>query len=160
MTEGFENVKNQIGFCGIWCGSCLGGNGAVLELTRKYEQIIKRSQHALEKWAPKEFNFNEFMKGLAYIQAMPLCPGCKKGGGDPTCTIRSCASKKDLTNCGQCDGLAECKSYESLEQGNPRIKDELRKIKNIDQKDVIEKWLSKLKTKWPHCTLLCNSEST
>jgi hypothetical protein len=35
-TKGFENVKSQIGFCGIWCGSCLGGNGAVLELTRKY----------------------------------------------------------------------------------------------------------------------------
>jgi len=76
------------------------------------------------------------------------------------CTIRSYASKKDITKCGQCDGLAECKSYESLEQGNPRIKDELRKIKNVDQKDVIEKWMSELKTKRPHCTLLCNSEST
>jgi len=99
------------------------------------------------------------MKGLAYIQAMPLCPGCKKGG-NPTCTIRSYASKKDITKCGQCDELAECKCLKSLEQGNPRIKDELRRIKNVDQKDVIEKWVVELKTKWPHCTLLCNSEST
>lgn len=157
MTEGFENVKNQIGFCGIWCGSCLGGNDAILELTRKYEQIIKRSQAALEKWAPKEFDFNEFMKGLASIQAMPLCPGCKKGGGNPACEIRICASKKNITNCSQCDGLAECKNFESLEQGYPKIKEELRKIKNVDQKEVIENWMSELKTKWPHCVLLCET---
>jgi hypothetical protein len=157
LTEGFGNVKNQIGFCGIWCGSCLGGNGAVLELTRKYEQTIKRSQHALEKWAPKEFNFNEFVKGLACIKAMPLCPGCKKGGGNPTCEIRSCASKKNITNCSQCDGLAECENFKSLEQSNPRIREELGKIRNVDPKEVIEKWMSELKTKWPHCTLLCLS---
>jgi len=158
LTEGFENVKNQIGFCGIWCGSCLGGNGAVLELTRKYEQIIKRSQPALEKWAPKEFDFNEFMKGLACIQAMPLCPGCKKSGGDPTCKIRSCASKKNIVNCSQCDELSECKNFESLGQDYPKIKEELRKIKGADQKEVVEKWMSELKSKWPHCTLLCESQ--
>lgn len=155
MSEGFEHVRNQVGFCGIWCGSCLGGNGAVLELTRKYEQIIRRSQQALEKWAPKEFNFNEFMKGLTCIQAMPLCPGCKKGGGNPTCEVRSCASKKNVANCSQCDELAECREFASLEQGYPKIKEELRKIKNVDQKEIIEKWMSELKTKWPHCVLLC-----
>jgi hypothetical protein len=157
LIEGFENVKNQIGFCGIWCGSCLGGNGAVLELTRKYERTIKHSQHALEKWAPKEFNFDEFMKGLACIMAMPLCPGCKKGGGNPTCEIRSCALKKNITNCSQCDGLAECENFKSLEQSNPRIREELGKIRNADPKEVIEKWMSELKAKWPHCTLLCLS---
>lgn len=36
-----------------------------------------------------------------------------------------------------------------MERGNPRIKDELRKVKNVDQKDAIEKWMSELKTKWP-----------
>ena len=157
MSEGFENVKNQIGVCGIWCGSCLGGNGAVQELTRKYEQIIKRSQSALEKWAPKEFNFNEFVKGLACIQAMSLCPGCRKGGGNPACKIRICALKKNLISCSQCDGLAECRNFESLEQGHPKIKEELRKIKNVEQKEVVEKWVNELKAKWPHCVLLCET---
>lgn len=157
MTEGFENVKNQIGFCGIWCGSCLGGNDAIQELTRKYEQIIKRSKPALEKWAPKEFDLNELMKGLACIQAMPLCPGCKKGGGIPTCKIRICASQKNMTSCSQCPRLAECKNFESLEQGHPKIKEELRKIKDVDQKAVIDMRMSELKTKWPHCVLLCET---
>jgi hypothetical protein len=157
MASGFENVKNQIGFCGIWCGSCLGGNGAILELTRKYEQTIRRSQYALEKWAPKEFNFNEFMKGIACIQAMPLCPGCRNGGGNPACEVRNCASKKSITNCSKCDGLEECKNFESLEKDYPKIREELKKIRNADQKEVIEKWMSELKTKWPHCLLLCET---
>jgi hypothetical protein len=65
--------------------------------------------------------------------------------------------KKNITNCSQCDGLAECKKLESLEQGYPRIKEELKKIKNTNQKEVIDKWKTELKTKWPHCTLLCES---
>ena len=108
----------------------------------------------LEKWAPKDFNFNEFVKGLACIQATPLCPGCKKNGGNPACEVRICASKRKITNCRQCDGLAECKNFESLEQSYPKIKEELRKIKNVDQKEVI-KSVNELKTKWPHCVLLC-----
>jgi hypothetical protein len=157
LSEGFENVKGQIGFCGIWCGSCLGGNGAVQELTRKYEQTIKRSQYALEKWCPKEFNFNEFVKGLACVEAMSLCPGCKKGGGNPTCEIRTCASKRNMINCSQCDELADCKRIDSMKQNYPRMKDDLRRIRDVDQKELIPKWTSELKDKWPHCTLLCKS---
>jgi hypothetical protein len=88
---------------------------------------------------------------------MPLCPGCKKGGGNPTCEIRMCALKKNMTNCNQCEALTECKNFESLEKNNPKIKDDLRKIGNADQKEVVEKWMNELKRKWPHCVLLCET---
>jgi hypothetical protein len=67
-TKPFENVRNQIGFCGIWCGSCPGGNGVTIELTKKYEEFVKKNN--LEKWAPKTFEFKEFMKGLVAIQTI------------------------------------------------------------------------------------------
>jgi hypothetical protein len=51
----FENVKDQIGFCGIWCGSCPSGSGAIMELTRIYEETVKKSK--LEKRAPKDLDF-------------------------------------------------------------------------------------------------------
>ncbi len=76
----FDDVENQIGFCGIWCGSCPAGNGSVVELTRRYEEVVKKNQ--LEKWAPKDFDFEEFMKGLASLQKVSLCQGCLKGGGN------------------------------------------------------------------------------
>ena len=39
-AKAFENVQGQIGFCGIWCGSCVVGNGTLKELTKRYEEII------------------------------------------------------------------------------------------------------------------------
>lgn len=43
-TKPFDNVENQIGLCGIWCGSCPAGNGSVVELTRRYEEIVKKNR--------------------------------------------------------------------------------------------------------------------
>lgn len=119
--------------------------------------MIKRSQSALEKWAPKEFNFNELMKNLAYIQAMPQCPGCKKGGGNPTCEIRICALKKNMTDCSRCDQFTECKNFGQLEKSYPKIKEGLMDIKKHGQAKLIERWTNELKGKWPHCILLCES---
>jgi hypothetical protein len=39
--EALENVKGQIGACGIWCGSCAVGNGALQELSRRYGELLK-----------------------------------------------------------------------------------------------------------------------
>jgi hypothetical protein len=153
FTGTFEKVRDQIGFCGIWCGSCSAGNGAILELARRFEEVVKK--HNLEKWAPKEFDFKEFTKGLTCIQAMPLCSGCRKGGGPPTCKIRICALEKGVVDCGQCNQLIECRNFDEIEKSHPKMKQDLLKIKNVDRNEVIEKWYSELKTKWPHCILLC-----
>jgi len=152
-VKGFQSVKDQVGFCGIWCGSCPAGNGAMIELTRKYEELVKK--YNLEKWVPKGFDFKEFAKGLACIQTMPLCSGCRKGGGGPSCKVRICALGKGLADCSLCDQLIECRNFEQLEAGNPKIKTDLMKIRNVDREKLVERWTSELQTKWPHCILSC-----
>ncbi|MEW5900937.1 MAG: DUF3795 domain-containing protein, partial [Acidobacteriota bacterium] len=108
----FDAVKDQIGFCGIWCGSCIVGNGTLRKLTKKYEDLIKN--YDLESWAPKAFDFKEFLKGLGVIRKTPLCPGCKKGGGWEECPIRVCASRKNLAECVECPHPAACENPEAL----------------------------------------------
>jgi len=151
----FENVRDQFGFCGIWCGSCSAGNGAIVELTRRYEEIVKKNK--LEKWAPKDFDFGEFMKGLASIQKVPLCPGCLKGGGNPTCEVRTCALEKNLPSCSFCDQLRKPSNFQSLEKALPNIREDLIKIKNVALQELIEKYISELKGKFPHCILFCSA---
>ncbi len=80
-SKPFENVKNQIGFCGLWCGSCIVGNGALKELTRRYEHLI--IGYGVDKWGAKDFDEKEFLKGLASIQSIPICQGCLKGNLKP-----------------------------------------------------------------------------
>jgi len=98
--KAFENVKGQIGYCGIWCGSCVVGNGLLRELTKRYGEIIKK--YGLKKWAPQDFDFKEFEKGLSSIQNIALCPGCRKGGGKENCEIRACAAEKNIAECIEC----------------------------------------------------------
>ena len=151
----FENVKDQIGFCGIWCGSCPAGSGAIIELTRIYEETVTKVK--LEKWAPKNLDFKEFMKGLRAIQMMETCSGCHKGGGNPTCAVRICAQKRDSLNCGQCSELLTCSNFKDLEKSHPGIREDLKKIKNVDQHELVKKWTGELKGKFPSCILLCNA---
>ena len=151
----FDNVENQIGFCGIWCGSCAAGNGSVVELTRRYEEVVKKNR--LEKWAPKDFDFNEFMKGLASLQKVSLCSGCLKGGGNLACTIRLCAREKKVSNCSQCDLLMACRNFEILEKSHPNIRKELQNMKSTGQKELIKEWKDELKGRFPHCLVLCSS---
>lgn len=126
------------------------------ELAKKFEKISEKLPQ-MEKWVPKNFDFKEFMKGLTSIQAITLCPGCRKGGGPPTCRIRICALEKGMADCSQCDQLSGCKNFEQLEKDYPKIKEDLMEIKNKNRQELIEKWMSELKNKWPHCILVCAS---
>ena len=94
----FECVKDQIGFCGIWCGSCVVGNGTLRELTVRYEEVTKA--YGLKNWAPGDFDYDEFSKGLSSISDIPVCQGCLKGGGRDDCEIRACALGRNLEDCG------------------------------------------------------------
>jgi hypothetical protein len=158
-AEAFENVKDQIGYCGIWCGSCVGGNGVLRELTRRYEDIIER--YGLKEWGPKEFDFKEFMRGLKSIQDMPLCQGCLKGDGRPNCEMRTCASSKRIKDCGECDQPTACKYSEALEKmrTGARAAGLLVKTENVDRRKLIEKWTTELRGHWPHSILFMPHES-
>jgi len=152
-VRAFENVKNQIGFCGIWCASCVVGNGTLRELTKGYEKIIK--SYGLEEWAPKDFDFKQFMKGLASIQAMPLCKGCLKSGGRDNCEMKACASKKKINDCSECDQSTACKNLEILQKMRTGALKAglLVKTRNVDRQRLMTKWTSELKSKWP-CAIL------
>ena len=155
-TKPFDNVKDQIGYCGIWCGSCAVGNGALKELTKRYEEIIEK--HGLEQWAPKNFDFKEFRKGLASVEDASFCSGCLKGGGRTNCEMRSCASNKKITNCSKCNDFMICENSKLLRMMREGAKD--AKLFVIDKKDdeqvFLKKGIKELKRRFPSCILLCD----
>ncbi|MGA2797599.1 MAG: DUF3795 domain-containing protein [Thermoguttaceae bacterium] len=155
-NNAFENVKDQIGSCGIWCGSCVVGNGVLRELTRRYEEII--TSYGLEKWAPKDFDYGEFSKGLASIQRIPLCQGCLKGGGREDCEMRTCALSKGIQNCLECENSHECKHGEILDKMRSGALSAGLFVKTgqAGQDESLEYWISRLKSKWPCCILFKN----
>jgi hypothetical protein len=157
-ADSFENVKDQIGYCGIWCGSCVVGNGALREVTKNYEQMIKA--YGLQEWGPKEIDFKEFMSALDSIQSLPLCHGCRKGDGKPNCEFRTCATKKGTEDCSHCDQTETCKNSEALEKMRTGALSAglMVKTEKGDRKKIIQKWTAQLKSKWPHAILFMSEE--
>ena len=156
LNKAFENVREQIGFCGIWCGSCVVGNGTLRELTERYGEII--GAYGLEEWAPKDFDYKEFLKGLESIQGMPLCPGCLKGGGKDNCEMKACASNKTIDNCSECHELAACQHVEVLQKmrSGALAAGLFVKTEKVDRQQLVEAWMAELKSQWPCCILFMN----
>lgn len=152
-TEAFENVKDQIGRCGIWCGSCIMGNGTLRELTKRYDGLIKA--YALAEWGPKDFDFAEFSKGLASIQNMPLCPGCLQGGGKENCEMKACTTNKNLNDCTECNKQESCKHIDILNNMRSGALNVgiFVKTEDVDRSKLIANWTADLKNSWPCCTL-------
>jgi len=157
-AEPFVNVKNQIGYCGLWCGSCIVGNGTLKELTKRYEEFIKG--YGVDEWGAKDFDSNEFMKGLASIQALPICQGCLKGGGNDQCKIRPCASQRKIPDCNECNEPATCKNLEALQKvrTGALAVGMLLKTSKGGQQELIEKWTTELKSKWPSCIIFLRDQ--
>jgi hypothetical protein len=157
LENAFENVKNQIGFCGIWCGSCVVGNGVLRELTKRYEELIKA--YGLEAWAPKDFDYAGFSKGLASIQRMPLCPGCRKGGGREACELKACAAKQCLSECSECSDQAQCQHRAILDKmrSGALAAGLFVKTAQADRQALLREWTAQLKGRWPCCLLFMST---
>jgi hypothetical protein len=113
----YENVKGQVGHCGLWCGSCIIGNGLLAEMTAQYERVA--CGHGVHKWVLKEKG-EAFVEALGEIKKVPICPGCLKGGGDDTCRMRECTKQRGLLHCDECDagdGCPHMKAIESMREG-------------------------------------------
>lgn len=152
-TSAYKNVKYQLGCCGIWCGSCVVGNGTLGELTGRYRKVIR--DYDLEHWAPKTFGFKELLKGLETIEATPVCVGCRKGGGWDTCPMRVCVRQKMITDCAECGDQATCPHSASLEKmrtGSVRAGLYV-KTRRGDQKKFIRHWATRIKARWPSSLL-------
>lgn len=152
-TKAFDNVKKQIGYCGIWCGSCVVGNGLLRELTKRYEKIIKG--YGLKNWAPHDFDFQEFEKGLSSTQNIALCPGCLKGGGRENCEIRACATEKKIAECIECRQPADCRTLELLNKMRTGSQQAglMVKTEKAGREKLIEKWMNDIKNKFPYFIL-------
>lgn len=159
-TKSFDNVKNQIGYCGLWCGSCAVGNGSLRELTKRYEHIIKG--YGVDDWGTKGFDSKEFMKGLAAIKALPLCTGCLKGGGNDACRIRPCALSRKIAGCNECDGRTSCGNLEDLQKVRTGALQVGMIIRQDEEKThqqwLVEKWTAEIKDKFPNCIINMREE--
>jgi hypothetical protein len=129
------------------------GNGVLQELTKRYEDVIR--DYGLEEWAQRDFDFKEFLEGIASIQAIPPCQGCGKGGGRTDCEMRACVSDKKIADCSICDETKACKNNGILQHMRKGALGAglFVKTRRADSQRLVKKWTSELKIRWPSCIL-------
>jgi hypothetical protein len=151
--QAYMNVRDQVGYCGIWCGSCIVGNGTLSEMTKRYRQMI--AAYGLKEWAPGDFDYDEFSRGLESIQNMEACPGCLKGGGRDACELRACASTKGLASCVACSEFGECEHNELLSTMRSGAIDAglCVRAEKSEPQGSLEEWEDQLRQSWP-CSIL------
>lgn len=99
--------RNEIGYCGIHCDTCILGKGVAQKHAKK---VLKEMDEIdLDSWQesmPKKdpFNYDDLKKGLKWLTTMD-CKGCHAGGGDSDCKFRLCGKEKGVKNCGGCSEL-------------------------------------------------------
>lgn len=152
-NKAYDNVKCQIGRCGIYCGSCVVGNGTIRELAKLFEETYKA--YGVNHWGPKDYDIDNFLNGLVSIASLPVCPGCLKGGGKDDCELRACVTKKGLEHCTECTLFMKCEHSKLLghmHTGSLAARMFVLK-KGDDPRLMLKKWRKDIKETWPCCIL-------
>lgn len=155
--KAFENVRDQIGSCGIWCGSCVVGNGALRELSRRYRQLV--TDYGLARWGPADIDFGEFVRALESLERIPVCPGCGQGGGKEDCPLRACATATQTGYCSECRAPAACAHAQLLEhmRSGARKAGLFVEAGEVPRPELVEQWSAELRATWPACILFARS---
>jgi hypothetical protein len=156
----YENVRYQVGFCGIWCGSCAIANGTLRELSRSYQRMLE--DYGLAEWGPKDIDYTELFKGLASMQRLPLCLGCHRGGGREDCEIRACASSRPVEHCAQCGQPVDCRHARLIDhmRAGAQVAGMFVEKGAVDPQGLLEEWDARLRSRWPSCILFVYRESS
>ena len=140
----FGNVRDQLAYCGLWCGSCSVGNGLVNELARRCAESI--TDYGVHEWGTKEVDYEGLLKGLATLSKMDPCRGCIEGGGRTDCEIRACATGKGIAECSDCGLGKGCPNIRLIGAMRSGAKGVGMKVKATagDREAVLRKWISEM----------------
>lgn len=135
-----SKVFNQVAPCGITCGTCVLGDGTIVDAAEKMITYI--NGYGIKDWAPttpggSEINWDETQKTMKWLTQNAHCIGCEMGGGPPDCAIRLCSKEKGYTLCNMCEELETCTKFEWLGDYSKVLKAKLETYKGKSKEEII-----------------------
>jgi hypothetical protein len=102
--------KNLMTYCGVYGGTCAyyRRHAALRKTASQLTELVDAL--GFKYWMPervKDFNYEEFHKGLAFFsdtESWIFCKKCCKDGcGRPDCPMRNCCRERGLDICFDCE---------------------------------------------------------
>jgi hypothetical protein len=123
MDEQLEFVA----YCGLYCGLCAGRSRIPQRATALQQAMADEGWNFWGQGIPGFPEFWQFLQGLADEGG---CPGCRAGGGDPSCRIRICARERDLELCAHCPDFP-CERVEAFGCRYPTLLADNRRLQAV-----------------------------
>ena len=147
LKEALDQVKDQMGPCGIACATCDLGNGTVAETAMRLREDLQK--YGVPQWASQvpggsDINFDNLDRSLDWVQTYTRCFGCEKGGGPPDCTIKTCAKERGYELCSQCPDLEGCTKFDWLGDYAQKLRDKLKEVKGKPKKELLSEAISSI----------------
>ena len=144
-NSGSNPIQNQFGPCGILCGSCPLGGGAVAKSAKQTRKHISDCQ--IPMWSPfvpggEAIDWAAVDKALDWMTTYARCAGCRNGGGPPDCAIRICAQERGYELCSSCADLEVCSKFEWLGDYGQKVKDNLMQSRGLSREEYVRKMRS------------------
>ena len=140
MTESSNPPQSQLGPCGILCGSCPLGSGAVAESAGQHPQAHLRlpDPHVVSLCARRRGHRTRAAvdRALDWMTTYARCAGCRSGGGPPDCAIRICAREKGYELCSSCADLEGCNRFEWLGEHGQQVKEKLKECRGSGRRSI------------------------
>jgi hypothetical protein len=123
------NPVTLTAYCGLDCSQCFGYTKTISEAAKQLRRTM-RAEKMKQVWPSMPFlgDYEAFKKVLDALAGL-RCKGCRDGGGNPFCKIRTCAQKLNYEGCWECNEFEACDKLTFLEPGH---KDEhLRNLRKL-----------------------------
>lgn len=148
-----EEYLNSTSYCGLYCGSCPFGTGAIPDLARDLRKELRSCRfNEIAETIPFE-SLKKYPDCYEVLGEMVKlrCNGCRNGMRSRYCDVAKCAIRKKYTGCWECDEFSSCKKLKFLEPIHGEAhKKNMRKIKKAGVKAWAEDkplWYSPIRKK-------------
>jgi len=129
----------HVTYCGLHCELCSSRGRLPIQATKLKETMNLDGWHLWGKYVYKDFD--QFWNVLSNLtEPDKCCPGCRQGGGDPECKIRTCAKEKNVDVCPMCDDFP-CELINNFAKIYPLVIPDGKRMAEIG----IEKWIDEQK---------------
>jgi hypothetical protein len=133
----------DIAYCGLYCAECPNHTGVIADLARDLRKELRNYRFDLTAKVLSEFPFfreyekyDECYSVLGAMVKMRCGRTCREGGANPSCKIRICAKRKELTGCWDCPEFETCDKLDFL-RGNHGVA-HLKNLRKIKRKGIEE----------------------
>ena len=110
--------KKHLGYCGLYCGDCLGRTGVIADAASDFLNTLDK--YEFEKTAFSVFpsqlaEYDNLIDMLMFMENLRCTRFCREfDGGETQCIIRECCVEHGYQVCSSCEDFETCEKLESV----------------------------------------------